>query len=131
MFYSRISSDAVLPNLEIGFNFHNEPTPAGDFWFATVAALRNSVPSDFTSRLLTASLMLHYGADDTSAAAALIADNFFLVTLPGVPAPVRLTAQRFTQRKLPNLIWYKTPGDYILNARSLSFSSLKVSGNRS
>lgn len=96
MFYSRIASDAVLPNLEIGFNHHNEPTSVGDLWFATVAALRNSAPSDFTARLLTASLMLHYEADETSAAAALIADNFFLVALPNVPKPVRITAQRFT-----------------------------------
>lgn len=101
MFYSRIASDAVLPNLEIGFNHHNEPTPVGDLWFATVAALRNSAPSDFTARLLTASLMLHYEADETSAAAALIADNFFLVALPNVPEPVRITAQRFTQAGLP------------------------------
>lgn len=104
MFMTKISSDAVIHTPGIGARWVFHPTPAGSLWFDTVTALREAPPEDLEIRLQTSLLMLDYQADETAAAAALIADSEESCLFSKIRSPVRKRAEVFTQANDPNIL---------------------------
>lgn len=101
---TKISTDAVIHTPGIGARWVFNPTQAGPLWFDTVAALRGASLEDLETRLQTSLLMLDYRADETAAAAALIADYEESFPFNAIRRQVRDSATTFTAADNPNVL---------------------------
>ena len=97
MFLTRISPDSVIrSNPYVTWDSEADYPPRA-LWFKTLNAIQNFLPSHWSERLAASTLIRRWHGTDTVAAAALIADNKFIMNLPGIPENVRETALRFSK----------------------------------
>lgn len=102
MFLTPISSDAVMQTEGRPFGFRQPGEPPRALWFETLTTLKNHLPDDWSVRLAASVLLRQWGGSDTAVAAALIADDETLMSLPAIPDNVCDAARRFSQLVTPN-----------------------------
>lgn len=102
MFLTPISPDAVMQTEGRPFGFRQPGEPPRALWFETLNALQNHLSDDWSVRLAASVLLRQWGGSDTAAAAALIADDETLMSLPAIPDNVREAARRFSKLVTPD-----------------------------
>ena len=97
MFLTRISPDAFIQTEGRPFGTNTPGKPPRTFWFQTLSAIEHNMPDNWSTRLAASVLLRHWGGTDTAAAAALIADDETLMSLPQIPENVREAARCFSK----------------------------------
>ena len=104
MFLTRISPDTVIrSNPYVTWDSEADYPPRA-LWFKTLNAIQNFLPSHWSERLAASTLIRRWHGTDTVAAAALIADNKFLMNLPGIPENVSETPFGFRRSSPPKTL---------------------------
>lgn len=97
MFLTCISPDAFIQTEGRPFGTNTPGKPPRTFWFQTLSAIEHNMPDNWSTRLAASVLLRHWGGTDTAAAAALIADDETLMSLPQIPENVREAARCFSK----------------------------------